>query len=160
MPRQQGETDQQAEQVHEQHPFVRHVGAEAGQADAELEAGEQDLVAGDDGEAGERDLQHVVVEQRHAEQGGREEDEIERDAAYGETLGSGGGERQGSGQRCAHTHPQARGARMKQRFHPLLHERLFREILASTMYVKALMPAARGHEIRLNCAHPMFRKSP
>jgi hypothetical protein len=90
MPRQQGETDQQAEQVGEQHPLVGHVHAEAGEAGAGLEAGEHDLVGGDRHQAGQRHLQYVVVEQGDAEQRRRKEDEIDRDA-----------EQSGRGHRCA-----------------------------------------------------------
>ena len=54
--------------------------AEAGEAGAGLEAGEGQLVDDDRGEAGERDLERAVMEQRDAEQRQREQDEVDRDA--------------------------------------------------------------------------------
>jgi hypothetical protein len=87
VPRQQCEADQQAEQVGQQHPFVRHVRAETGDAGAGLEAGEHDLVGGDRHQAGQRHLQYVVMEQGDAEQRRRKEDEVHRDA---EQSGRGG----------------------------------------------------------------------
>ena len=59
MPRQDRKAHQQQEQVREDHPFVLHVQAEAGQSGAELEAGEDQLVEDDRGEAGERDLKRA-----------------------------------------------------------------------------------------------------
>ena len=80
VPGQDRKAHQQQEQVREDHPFVLHVQAEAGQSGAELEAGEDQLVQDDRGEAGERDLKRAVVEERHAKQGHGEQDEVDRDA--------------------------------------------------------------------------------
>ena len=60
-------------------PLVRHVHGRGRQARAFLEAGEAQLVGGDGGKAGQRDLQRVVVEQRDAQQRQCEQDEIERE---------------------------------------------------------------------------------
>ena len=57
----------------------------------ELEAREGELVDDDGGEAGQRHLQRVVVEQRDAQQRQREQDEIDGDAEEIERLGRGGG---------------------------------------------------------------------
>ena len=57
-----------------------HVQAEAREAGAELEAGEGDLVERDRREARERDRERVIVQQRDAEQGQREQDEVDRNA--------------------------------------------------------------------------------
>ncbi len=67
--RQQGESEQQSEQVSQHHPFVMQVAEQSGNAAAGMEAGDQQFVEGDRGQAGERDRQRVVVEQRHAQQG-------------------------------------------------------------------------------------------
>ena len=78
--RQQSEAHQQQEQVREQRKFVTEMKAEAGQPCALLEAGEDQLVGGDGAKACKRDRQRVPVKQRDAEQGQREQDEIERNA--------------------------------------------------------------------------------
>jgi hypothetical protein len=62
VPRKKRETHQQEEQIAEDHPLVRHVTGKAGQAGAELEAGEDQLVQRDRHQAGQRHLQSVVVE--------------------------------------------------------------------------------------------------
>ena len=69
------------------------VPGQAGQAGAVLEAGEAELVERDGGEAGQRHLQRVVVEERDAEQRQREQDEVDRDAQ--EVKGFGRSRRRG-----------------------------------------------------------------
>ena len=66
MVREQREAEQQAEQVGEDDPLVRQVRREPAEARAGLEPGEAELVDDDGREAGQRDLQRVMVEQRHA----------------------------------------------------------------------------------------------
>jgi hypothetical protein len=68
---------------------VAEVAAEADQAVARLEAGEDDLVDGDRHHPGERHPERVPVEQRHAQQREREQDEIDRDAEDGRAVGAG-----------------------------------------------------------------------
>ena len=80
MPRQEREAHQEQEQVGEDHPFVLEVQAEAGEAGAVFEAGEQELVERDGREPGERDCERVMVEQGDPEQGQAEQDEVDRDA--------------------------------------------------------------------------------
>ena len=80
MARQQREAHQQQEQVGEQRKFVAEMQAEAGQTRALLEAGEDQFVGSNDAKASKRDRQRVPVKQRDAEQGQREQDEIERNA--------------------------------------------------------------------------------
>ena len=58
---------------------------------AELEAGEGELVERDRRQAGERDRERVIVQQRDAEQGQGEQDEVDRDAEQVERLGAAGG---------------------------------------------------------------------
>jgi hypothetical protein len=62
MPGQQRESHQQQEQVAERDPLMRHVVAEAAEACAVLEAGEDELVDDDDGKARQCDLKRLVVE--------------------------------------------------------------------------------------------------
>ena len=88
MARQDREAHQQQEQVREDHRLVLHVQREAGEASAELEAGEDELVDDDGGEPGERHLQRLVVEDRDADQREREQDEVDRNAEYEHWLGS------------------------------------------------------------------------
>ena len=81
--REQREAEQQAEQVGEDHPLVRHVGRQAAEAGARLEAGEDELVEDDGREAGERDLQRVAVEERDAGERQTEQHEVDRHAERG-----------------------------------------------------------------------------
>src|SRR5262249_46506446 len=90
MARQERKAHQQQEQVREDGPFVRQVPAEPGEAMAGLESSVSKLIGGDDGKARERDRQRMAVEQRHAKQHQREQDEIDGDAQhqYGFSLGA------------------------------------------------------------------------
>ena len=56
---------------------MRHVVAEAAEAGAVFEAGEDELVDDDDGKARQRDLKRLVVEQRDTQQRQREQDEVD-----------------------------------------------------------------------------------
>ena len=80
--REQREAHQQQEQVGQDHPFVLHVQREAGEAGAEFEAGEDQLVERDDRKPGQRDVQRVMVEQRDAQQRQAEQDEIDGNAEH------------------------------------------------------------------------------
>ncbi len=80
MPRQQRKSGQQQEQIGQHHPFVLHVMTEASEADAILESGEDEFVRDDRSEAGDRDQQGLMMEQRHAKQGQREQDEFDGNA--------------------------------------------------------------------------------
>jgi hypothetical protein len=93
MTRQQRKADQQAEQIDQQHPLVRHVRPEAGEAVTGLETGDRDLVQGNHRQTAQRHLQHMVMEQRHAEQRRGEQHEVQRDAEKFRPFG-------GPGQRC------------------------------------------------------------
>jgi hypothetical protein len=55
------------------------VGHQAAQASAGLEAGDQQLIERDRQRATQRDLERVVVQRGHAQQGEREQHEVERD---------------------------------------------------------------------------------
>jgi hypothetical protein len=77
MLREQRETEQQAQEIGEDDPLVGHVREKTPDAGSLLESGEQDLVAGDHDEAGERHPQRVRVEQRNADQRQRKQDEID-----------------------------------------------------------------------------------
>ena len=85
--REQREAHQQTEQVGQRHHFVSEMAGEAGQAKAGLESGEQDLVGADGDEAGQCDLQRVVVEERDAEQGQREQNEIDGNPGHCRQVG-------------------------------------------------------------------------
>ena len=61
MPRQDGETKQQAEQVGQRHPFLQQVLAQAGQASNAMNAGETEFVERDRGQTGKRHRQRVMV---------------------------------------------------------------------------------------------------
>ena len=80
-----------------------HVQREPAEPAAELEPGEPELVDDDRRQAGERDLQRMVVEQRDPEQRQREQDEVDRNAEQIERFGRGGRRsregRRASGQR-------------------------------------------------------------
>jgi hypothetical protein len=80
--RQDREPHQQQEQVRKDHRFVLHVQHEAGEADAEFEAGENQLVEDDRGQPAERDLQRLVMENRDADERQRKQDEIDRDTEH------------------------------------------------------------------------------
>ena len=80
VPREQGKAHQEAEQVGQDDPFMLEMQRQTGQPVAGLETGEHQLVQGDRCQAAEADVQGVVVEQGDAQQGEREEDELERDA--------------------------------------------------------------------------------
>ena len=96
MPREQREAHQQQEQIGEDHPLVPHMQRKAAEAGAELEAGEGELVGDDGGEAGERDLQGVLMEEGDAQQRRGEQDEIDGNAEEVEGLRRGlGGRGQG-----------------------------------------------------------------
>ena len=56
---------------------MRHVVAEAVEAGAVLEAGEDELVDDDDGKARQRDLKRLVMEQGYPEQRQRKQDEVD-----------------------------------------------------------------------------------
>lgn len=77
-----GEAHQQQEQVRQDHPLVLHVPSQAGEPGAELEAGEDELVEEDCSEPRQRDLKRSMMEDRHAYQRQREEDEIDRNAEH------------------------------------------------------------------------------
>jgi hypothetical protein len=93
---QDGETQQQAQQVGDGHPFVHQVAAQAGEARHAVEIAEAQLVQGDGGKPDQGHPQRVMVEQGHAQQGQGEQDEVHGDAEHGGTLpGPGrGGKRQ------------------------------------------------------------------
>jgi hypothetical protein len=96
---QQRKADQQAEQIDQQNPFVRHVRPEAGDAVTGLEAGDRDLVQHNHRQTAQRHLQHMVMEQRHAEQRRREQDEVHGIAEKFGAIGGPGrrGQRQHQG---------------------------------------------------------------
>ena len=96
MLRQQRETEQQAQQVGEDDPFVLQVLDETRDAGARLEPGECELVEGDGRQPDQRHPQRVMVEQRHAEQRQRKQDEIDRNPEDGRRLARRRGERQGA----------------------------------------------------------------
>ena len=77
--REQREAEQQAEQVGEDHPLVRHVQRQAAKSRSGLEAGEAELVDDDHAKPDERHLQDVAMEQRDADQRQAEQDEINWD---------------------------------------------------------------------------------
>ena len=77
MPGQQRKSHQQQEQVAERDPLMRHVVAEAAEAGAVFEAGEDELVDDDDGKARQRDLKRLVMEQRDTQQRQRKQDEVD-----------------------------------------------------------------------------------
>ena len=77
MPGQQRKAHQEQEQIGERDPLMRHVVAEAGEAGAVLETGEDEFVHDDRGKAAEGDLKRLVMEQRDPEQRQREEDEVD-----------------------------------------------------------------------------------
>ena len=86
------------------------VQGEAGKAGTELEAGERELVDRDRRQAGQSDRKRVMVEQRHAEQGQRKQDEIHRDPEEVERLGGAGtGSHLGGGGRCRQQEHNRRG---------------------------------------------------
>ena len=114
---QQRKADQQAEQIDEQHPLVRHVQSEAGHAGAGLEAGKQDLVGGDGGQTGQRYLQYMVVEQCDAEQCGGEENEVDGNTHQRRPFGARCGERQRRGEQGQQARQKMQSAFFKQRFH-------------------------------------------
>jgi hypothetical protein len=82
MSRKQREAEQQAEQIGEDHPLVRHVERQPAQARPGLEAGEAELVQRDDGEARQCHLERVVMKQRHAGQSEAEEHEVDWHAQH------------------------------------------------------------------------------
>ncbi|MNC92175.1 hypothetical protein D3C83_85540 [compost metagenome] len=59
---------------------------QAGKTRSGLEAGEPELVQGDDSKTGEGDVQRVAVEDRHADQGQRKQNEIDRNAEQRRSL--------------------------------------------------------------------------
>jgi len=79
--RQQREPDQQSQQIAQDHPFVPKMRYEPCHPRTGLEAGEPELVQGNGDEPGHCNLQGMPVQQRYAEQGKREKDEIKRDVA-------------------------------------------------------------------------------
>ena len=78
VPRQNGKSHQQQEQVGQHDPLVGHVIAKAGHSRAELESGKTDLVADDHCKAGHGDHERMPVKHRNTEQHKPKEDEIER----------------------------------------------------------------------------------
>ena len=64
-------------------PLVTEVPDQPVKARPGVESGDEHLVQADDGQSGHCHVQRGVVEQRHAEQGQREQDEIHRDAGDG-----------------------------------------------------------------------------
>ena len=102
VPRQQRESHQQQEQVGEDHPLVPQVQrASPAMPGPSLKPVNSELVSRDDGEAGQRDLQRVVVEQRDAQQRQREQDEVDRDTGpiAGGSASAVGGRGSASGER-------------------------------------------------------------
>ncbi|WP_228218546.1 hypothetical protein [Aromatoleum toluclasticum] len=77
VPREDREAHQQAEQVGEGDPIMAEVTQPPCDTGTRRETGKYYIVLADDVEAGLRDLQGVVVEQRHAEQRERKQDEID-----------------------------------------------------------------------------------
>src|SRR6185369_1178273 len=77
--RKQCETEQQAEQIGEDHPLMQQVQAEPGEARALLEAGETELVEDDRRKARQRDLQRALVEHGDASERRTEQQELDRD---------------------------------------------------------------------------------
>ncbi len=77
MPGQQRKPHQQQEQIAERDPFMRHVVAEAADASAVFEPGEDQLVDHDCAEPGQRDGEGVMMKQRDPEQRQREQDEVD-----------------------------------------------------------------------------------
>ena len=80
MPRQDCKAHQQQEKVGEDDPLVLHLQRKAAQSLALSEPGEEQLVDGDHGEPGQRNLQRLVMEDGDAEQRQAEQNEINRDA--------------------------------------------------------------------------------
>ena len=76
----QGDSDEQAEQVREHHPFVTEMDQQSTYARTGRKAGEREFIGDDRTQPRERDRQRVVMEQRDAQQGRREKDEFEWNA--------------------------------------------------------------------------------
>ncbi len=95
---QKRKADQQAEQIDQQHPLMRHVQAESSQAFSGLEAGEQDLVGGNCHHASEGHWQGMMVKQGDAEKCRGEENEIDGNAGDGRLLSTRCRERQRYGE--------------------------------------------------------------
>jgi hypothetical protein len=77
MPGQQRKPHQEQEQIAERDPLMRHMMAEAGEARAVFEPGEDQFVDDDRGEPGQRDGERVMMKQRDTEQRQRKQDEID-----------------------------------------------------------------------------------
>jgi hypothetical protein len=112
-----GEPEQQAEQVGEDYPLVRHVEREAAEPRAGLEAGERELVERDGGKPCQRDLQHVTMKKRDAGERQAEQHEIERHTEHRARRGydHGAGEKAALPREDAsehRSHPQCSDLRM------------------------------------------------
>ena len=149
MARQDRETHQQQEQVRQHHPLVLDVQRKAAEAGAGFESRERELVEDDGGEAGERDLERAVMEQRDAEQRQRKQDEVDRNAEDKDRRrrGRGGG---GFGE---HRNECGRGnepePRMRQRIGASDRQ------AGSTACWKTI--SARGHSIWIPVRHRSMR---
>ena len=75
---QQGEAEEEQQQVHQDHPLVLQVQAEAGQAGAGLERRPQHFVKRDDDRPGDGDAHRLGVEQGDAGEDAGEQDEFDR----------------------------------------------------------------------------------
>ena len=76
----QRETDEQAEQVHEDHPLVTEVAEQAEHSAARRETGDEEFVQRDDRQARHRNLQRSIVKDRDPDECEAEEDEVDRNA--------------------------------------------------------------------------------
>jgi hypothetical protein len=72
--------DQQAEEVGKKHPFVTKVANKASQPHPGSEGGKEDLVAGNGDQTTQRDGQHIVVKERHAQKGSGKQEKLKGDA--------------------------------------------------------------------------------
>ena len=86
MPGQDGKAGEQAEQIGHRHPFVVQMPGKTGQTRASHKASDGDFIHADDGKTAQRHPQREVVKQRHAQQGGGKQKELQRDAAYADAI--------------------------------------------------------------------------
>jgi hypothetical protein len=75
--RQHRKAHQQQKQIGERHPFMVQMERETAETGAFLEAGDTELVGGDDRKARERDFERPVMKQRDPKQGQAEQDEVD-----------------------------------------------------------------------------------
>jgi len=80
VPGEERKAQQEAEQVREQYPLVHEMQHEPRRTRTFGKRRERDLVERDHDEAGDGDFQRVMVEQRHADQRERKEDEVDGNA--------------------------------------------------------------------------------